>query len=44
MLRELVPLKAVKDKCPKSMILLDQLLMEEEGIRQINMIAFLLQE
>ena len=41
--REIAPLKAVKDNYPKSIISLDQLPMEAEGIRQINMIDFLLQ-
>lgn len=42
--RELAPLKAVKDNYPKSIISLDELPMEAEGIRQINMIDFLLQQ
>jgi predicted AAA+ superfamily ATPase len=41
--REMAPLKAVKDNYPKSIISLDELPMEEEGIKQINMIDFLLQ-
>jgi len=41
--REIAPLKAVKDNYPKSIISLDELPMEEEGIKQINMIDFLLQ-
>jgi predicted AAA+ superfamily ATPase len=41
--REMASLKAVKDNYPKSIISLDELPMEEEGIKQINMIDFLLQ-
>ena len=42
--RELAPLKAVKDNYPKYIISLDELPMEAEGIRQINMVDFLLQQ
>lgn len=41
--REIAPLKAVKDNYPKAILSLDELPMEEEGIKQINMMDFLLQ-
>lgn len=41
--REIAPLKAVKDNYPKAILSLDELPMEEEGIKQINITDFLLQ-
>ena len=41
--REIAPLKSVKDNYPKSILSLDELPMEEEGIKQIRIMDFLLQ-
>lgn len=40
--RELAPLKKIKDNYPKFILTLDTLPMEDEGIRQINLLDFLL--
>lgn len=40
--REIAPLKAIKDNYPKYILSLDELPMEEEGIKQINIMDFLL--
>ena len=42
--REIAPLKAIKDNYPKTILTLDELPMEYEGIRQVNILDFLLQE
>lgn len=42
--REIAPLKAVKDNYPKTILTLDELPMEHEGIRQVNILNFLLEE
>ena len=41
--REIAPLKAIKDNYPKTILTLDELPMEYEGIRQVNILDFLLQ-
>ena len=41
--REIAPLKAIKDNYPKTILTLDELPMEFEGIRQVNILDFLLQ-
>lgn len=41
--REIASLKAVNDHYPKYIVTLDEIPMEDEGIRQINAIEFLLQ-
>lgn len=40
--REIAPLKAIKDNYPKYILSLDELPMQEEGIKQINIMNFLL--
>lgn len=40
--REIAPLKAIKDNYPKYILSLDELPMQEEGIKQINIMDFLL--
>lgn len=40
--RELAPLKKIKDNYPKFVLTLDTLPMEDEGIRQVNLLEFLL--
>ena len=42
--RELAPLKAVKDHYPKYIVTMDEIPMSEDGIKQINAMAFLLGE
>lgn len=42
--RELEPLKAVKDHYPKYIVTMDEIPMSEDGIKQINAMAFLLGE
>jgi len=42
--REIAPLKAVKDNYPKFILSLDEIPIDEAGIRQINIIDFLLDE
>lgn len=42
--REIAPLKAVKDNYPKTILSLDELPMEEDGIRQENVLEFLLND
>lgn len=42
--REITPLKAIKDNYPKTILTLDELPLEHEGIQQINILDFLLQE
>ena len=41
--REIAPLKAIKDNYPKTILTLDELPMEFEGIRQVNLLDYLLQ-
>ena len=41
-LREITPLKKINDNYPKYIITMDELPMSEEGIKQINVIDFLL--
>lgn len=40
--REIAPLKAVRDHYPKYIVTMDEVPMEEDGIRQINVVEFLL--
>ena len=42
--REIMPLKKVGDNYPKFIISMDEVSMSEDGIKQINVIEFLLQE
>ncbi|MCX4340902.1 MAG: hypothetical protein OSJ72_14815 [Lachnospiraceae bacterium] len=41
--RVIAPLKAVRDHYPKYIVTMDEVPMEEDGIRQINVSEFLLQ-
>lgn len=40
--REIAPLRAVRDHYPKYIVTMDEVPMEEDGIRQINVVEFLL--
>ena len=41
--REIAPLKAVKDNYPKTILTLDEMPLEHEGIQQVNILDYLLQ-
>lgn len=43
-LREITPLKKIQDNYPKYIVSLDKLTIEDEGIKQINVIDFLLSD
>lgn len=40
--RELIPLKKVADNYPKYIVTMDEIPMGEDGIRQINIVGFLI--
>ena len=42
--REITPLKQIQDNYPKAILTLDELSQEEDGIRQINIVDFLLHD
>ena len=42
--REFAPLKAIRDSFPKYVLTLDEFPMGEDGINQLNIIDFLLEE
>lgn len=42
--REIAPLKAVRDHYPKYIVTMDEVRMEEDGIRQVNVVEFLLKK
>lgn len=41
--RGFAPLKAVRDNCPRTSLTLDEIAVEHEGIRQVNILDDLLQ-